>query len=92
MEIFLLILLVTPFDTFVADTFCNTPSGTVLVGGSSGLLPLIMLLMRTEIAAIGGAERIEVRDGEECSASDEDDVDDRGGGGSDLMAVIWEVL
>ena len=46
----------------------------------------MIFLMGTGIAAIGGADNIDVRDGDERAV--DDDVDEvGGGGGSDLMAV-----
>lgn len=76
-------LVVTPFD-IVADKLGKTPD-TVVVVGNNGLVPPMIFLMGTERAAMGGAERIEVREGDESAAVDEDDG---GGGGSDFMAVI----
>ena len=73
-----LLLLVTPFD-IDADTFGKAP-GTVFVVGNNGLLPLMICLMGTEMAAMGGAERIEVRDGDEDAVETE--------GGRDFIAVI----
>jgi hypothetical protein len=58
--------------------------GTAVVVGNNDLLPPIIFLIGTEMAAIGGAERIDVSDGDERAADD----DDGGGGGSDFMAVI----
>ena len=48
--------------------------------------------MGTEIAAIGGAERIEVSDGDERADDDEEDDEEGGGGGNDFFAMIVEVL
>ena len=77
-------VLTTPFDEF-----CDKP-GIAVDAGRSGLLPPIIFLIGADIAAIGGAERIDVSDGEESAADDDDD--EGGGGGWDLTAVICEVF
>ena len=69
--------------TIPLDVVCETPEMAVVVG-RSGLLPPIIFLIGTDIAAIGGAERIDVSDGDDSAA---DDDDDGGGGGCDLTAV-----
>ena len=75
-------LLMTLFDADT-DTLGKTAGTTEDVAGNNGLLPPIIFLIGTEMAAIGGAERIDVSDG------DERDADEEGrGGGSDFMAVI----
>lgn len=76
-----LVVLATPLDVV-----CDTPDKAVVVG-RSGLLPPIIFLIGTDIAAIGGAERIDVSDGDD-NAADDDDDDEGGGGGCDLTAVI----
>ena len=78
-------VLTTPFNEF-----CDTPGIAVDVG-KSGLLPPIIFRIGADIAAIGGAERIDVSDGEESAADDDDDAGG-GGGGWDLTAVICEVF
>ena len=50
----------------------------------------MIFLMGTGIAAIGGADNIDVRDGDERAVDDDGD-EVGGGGGSDFMAVTWEV-
>ena len=46
----------------------------------------MIFLMGTGIAAIGGADNIDVRDGDERAVDDDGD-EVGGGGGSDFMAV-----
>lgn len=60
--------------------------GVDLVVGNNDLLPPIIFLIGAEMAAIGGADRIDVSDGDERTTDDDDG--DGGGGGNDLTAVI----
>ena len=74
--------------TIPLDVVCETPEMAVVVG-RSGLLPPIIFLIGTDIAAIGGAERIDVSDGDDSAADDDDDGGVMLGGDDGRLGRKW---
>ena len=67
----------------VTDRLGKSPG--CVVDGGIGLAPFIRLLIGVERAAIGGADKIEVSDGDEWAAAD-------GWLGDDFLAVISDAF
>ena len=75
-----LMLLLIPL---VTDRLGESPG--CVVDGANGLAPFIRLLIGVERAAIGGADKIEVSDGDEWAVDD-------GWLGDDFLAVISDAF